>query len=160
HTPVESRPIQGISCRFRTTSEVEILPLQLNRLDYSVKGEGALLSLRMAMVCEGCVGDLGLQRLRLHLAGERYVSQMLYLYLLQRLERIERVLLDADGPPLALPEGSGRARALQGGADRMQAGGFASQQGLVPYPVITFAGYRCLQEYCAFEDKFLVVEVT
>ncbi len=36
HTPVESRPIQGISCRFRTTSEVEILPLQLNRLDYSV----------------------------------------------------------------------------------------------------------------------------
>lgn len=160
HTPVESRPIQGISCRFRTTSEVEILPLQLNRLDYSVKGEGALLSLRMAMVCEGCLGDLGLQRLRLHLAGERYVSQMLYLYLLQQLDRIELVLLDAEGRALALPEGPGRPRALQIGADQVQAGGFDPQQGLVPYPVNTFTGYRCLQEYYAFEEKFLFVDVT
>ena len=42
----------------------------------------------------------------------------------------------------------------------MQAGGFDPQQGLVPYPVNTFTGYRCLQEYYAFEEKFLFVDVT
>src|SRR5690606_10620060 len=63
NTPVQPQPIQGISCPSPTTYEVEILALQLHRLDYSVKGEGALLSLRMAMVCEGRLGDLGLQRL-------------------------------------------------------------------------------------------------
>ncbi|MBE1043579.1 hypothetical protein IH768_29045, partial [Escherichia coli] len=39
-------------------------------------------------------------RLRLHLAGERYISQMLYLCLLRNLESIQLIPLDAHGRPL------------------------------------------------------------
>ena len=157
-TPVEARPIQGVNCRFRTTSEVELLPLQLTHLDYSVKGEGALLNLKLSMTCEGDLGDLGLQRLRLHLAGERYISQILYLLLLRQLDDIELVLLDAEGKPLASHGVPGKKLRIP--ASKVQPDGFQPDQGLIPYPLNTFSGYRYLQEYHAFEEKFLFVEVS
>ena len=52
---------------------------------YSVKGDGALLSLRLGMSADGHLGEIGLNKLRLHLAGERYIGQMLYLALLRNL---------------------------------------------------------------------------
>ncbi len=99
-TPVESRPVGEVACRFRTCYATEVLPLVLEALNYSVTGEGALLGLRLAMNCDGHLGELGLSRLRLHLAGERYISQMLYLCLLRNLESIQLIPLDAHGRPL------------------------------------------------------------
>jgi type VI secretion system protein ImpG len=37
--------------------------------------------------------------------------------------------------------------------------GFAEEEALIPYPLNTFRGYRYLQEYFAFQDKFLFVDV-
>jgi type VI secretion system protein ImpG len=37
--------------------------------------------------------------------------------------------------------------------------GFAEEEALIPYPLNTFRGYRFLQEYFAFQDKFLFVDV-
>ncbi len=158
NTPVESRPVQGVSCQFRTTSEVEVLPLQVSQLDYSVKGEGALLSLRLSLSCGGNLGDLDLRRLRLHLAGERYISQMLYFGLLRHLDDIELVLLDKQGQPLPFHSGPD-AKRLQLPGSQVQPVGFDDDHSLVPYPLNTFSGYRYLQEYYAFEEKFLLVDV-
>jgi type VI secretion system protein ImpG len=43
--------------------------------------------------------------------------------------------------------------------DRVQPVGFAEEEALIPYPLNTFRGYRYLQEYFAFQDKFLFVDV-
>lgn len=59
-TPVESRPVGEVACRFRTCYATEVLPLVLEALNYSVTGEGALLGLRLAMNCDGHLGELGL----------------------------------------------------------------------------------------------------
>jgi type VI secretion system protein ImpG len=76
-TPVEGRPIEGVRCRFRTCYPTEVLPLP-GALNYSVKGDGSLLSLRLEM--SATVTSVSwLSKLRLHFAGERYISQMLYL---------------------------------------------------------------------------------
>src|SRR5690606_40943665 len=80
--------------------ETEVLPLALQALEYSVKGNGALLSLRLRMSADGHIGEVGLKRLRLHLAGEPYISQLLYLGLLRHLGGIEVVVLDDQGKPL------------------------------------------------------------
>jgi type VI secretion system protein ImpG len=37
--------------------------------------------------------------------------------------------------------------------------GFAEEEAMIPYPLNTFRGYRYLQEYFAFQDKFLFVDV-
>ena len=158
NTPVESKPIQGVTCRFRTCYATEVLPLALDALDYSAKGDGALLSLRLSMSADGHLGELNLRQLRLHLAGERYISQLLYLSLLRHLEGIQLIALDGEGKPFRdaydqpLP-------ALRLDPGQVQPVGFAEDQALVPYPLNTFRGYRYLQEFFAFQDKFLSVDL-
>ncbi|MDM8348553.1 type VI secretion system baseplate subunit TssF [Pseudomonas sp. sp1636] len=158
HTPVESKPIQGVTCRFRTAFATEVLPLALNSLDYSVKGDGALLSLRLAMSADGHLGDLDLKQLRLHLAGERYISQLLYLSLLRHLGGIQLVLMDGAGKPL-VDAFDQPVAALQLPSSTVQPVGFGEDEALIPYPLNTFRGYRYLQEYFAFQEKFLFVDL-
>uniref|UniRef100_A0A7C1WPX9 Type VI secretion system baseplate subunit TssF n=1 Tax=Pseudomonas graminis TaxID=158627 RepID=A0A7C1WPX9_9PSED len=156
-TPVDSVPIDGVQCRFRTCYPTDVQALDLVALGYSVKGEGSLLSLRLEVSGEGHLGELELSRLRLHFAGERYISQMLYLSLLRNLEKIELVPLDGDGKPV---KGfNGIPMAFNVPVDRIQPVGFAEDEALIPYPLNTFRGYRYLQEYFAFQDKFLFVDV-
>ena len=157
-TPVESKPVQGVRCRFLTSYPTEVLALDLTGLSYSVKGAGSLLSLRLEMHCDGHLGELQLNRLRLHFAGERYISQMLYLSLLRNLEGIELVPLDAAGNPISTMDGASMTFRLP--AEHVQPVGFAEEEALIPSPLNTFRGYRYLQEYFAFQDKFLFVDVT
>jgi len=156
-TPVESQPVNEVRCRFRTCYPTEVLPLDLSGLSYSVKGDGALLSLHLHMSCDGHVGELELSRLRLHLAGERYISQMLYLSLLRNLESIELVPLQEGGAPLQ--GANGDPLSLKIPASQLQPVGFAEEEALIPYPLNTFRGYRYLQEYFSFQDKFLFVDL-
>lgn len=157
-TPVESKPIQGVRCRFRTCYPTEVLALDLTGVSHSVKGNGSVLGLRLQMHCEGNLGELQLGSLRLHLAGERYISQTLYLNLLRNLEHVELVLLDGDGQPVSTADGV--AVTFRIPANRVQPVGFAEEHALVPYPLNTFRGYRYLQEYFVFQEKFLFVDVS
>lgn len=153
-TPVESEPIEGVACRFRTCFPSEVLPLRATALSYSPNGEGALLSLRLEVTGNGHLGELQTNQLRLYLAGERYISQMLYLGLIHDLDHLELLPLDAEQKPLDALE-----QPLRLPGDRVQPVGFAEDQALIPYPLNTFRGYRFLQEYFAFQDKFLFVDV-
>ena len=156
-TPVESVPIEGERCRFRTCYATEVAALELVALSHSVKGDGSLLSLRLEMTADGHLGELQLRHLRLHFAGERYISQALYLSLLRNLQGAELIPLDGRGEPLIgvndLP------LAFQLPDECVQPVGFAEDEALMPYPLNTFRGYRYLQEYFAFQDKFLFVDI-
>ncbi|MFJ7316400.1 type VI secretion system baseplate subunit TssF [Pseudomonas sp. NPDC098747] len=156
-TPVQSLPIGDVPCRFRTCYPTEVQALELAALTYSVKGDGALLSLRLALSADGHLGELKLSRLRLHFAGERYISQMLYLSLLRSLAGIELIPLDDAGQ--AIEGANGMPMAFKMPGDRVKPVGFAEEEALIPYPLNTFRGYRYLQEYFAFQDKFLFVDV-
>jgi len=156
-TPVESKPVDGVRCRFRTCYATEVQALDIRGIDFAVKGDGAVLTLRTEMSCDGFLAELELKRLRLHLAGEHYISQMLYLCLLRNLDVIELVPLDANGKPFAGVGERDIAFTLRG--DKVSPVGFAEEQALIPYPLNTFRGYRFLQEYFAFQDKFLFVDV-
>ncbi|MCJ8205750.1 type VI secretion system baseplate subunit TssF [Pseudomonas sp. RGM2987] len=156
-TPVQSKPVEEVCCRFLTCYPTDVLALELTGLNYSVKGEGSLLNLRLEMCCDGHFGELKMSRLRLHFAGERYISQMLYLSLLRNLERIELVALDGAGAALKAADGS--PVTFRMAPDSVQPVGFAEEEALLPYPLNTFRGYRYLQEYFAFQDKFLFVDV-
>jgi type VI secretion system protein ImpG len=157
-TPVESRPVKGVACRFRTTSNIELTALNIRQVDYSVKGHGAMLSVQVGINGGARLADIKLERLRLHLAGERYISQALYLSMMRHLEDIQIVLLDTQGKPLKDSFGKD-VTPLKISPDQLQPTGFAEDEALVPYPVNTFRGYRYLQEYFAFQEKFLFVDL-
>ena len=109
------------------------------------------------MSADGHLGEIGLNHLRLH-AGEPYISQLLYLSLLRHLGGIELVPLGAQGKPLTGPDGR-PLTPLQLNAKQVEPVGFAEDEALIPYPLNTFRGYRYLQEYFAFPDKFLFVDL-
>ncbi|WP_248730578.1 type VI secretion system baseplate subunit TssF [Pseudomonas sp. MWU13-2517] len=156
-TAVESSAIQGERCRFRTCYATDVMPLQLRGLEYLCHGEGAWLDLRLDMSAEGHFSDVTFDSLRLHLAGDRYVSQALYLNLLRHLGGIQLLLLDEEGAPVRGADG--HAMAVRLGAAQVQPVGFSQEQALIPYPQDTFRGYRHLQEYFAFPEKYLFVDI-
>lgn len=156
-TVVESVVVNGARCRFRTCYTTHVMPLQIGALDYVAQGERGLLSLRLDMSADGDFSMLAVDVLRLHLAGDRYISQGVYLSLLRHLEGIELLPLDADGVPLN--GGDGQAMVLRLHPHQVQPVGFAEDQALIPYPQNTFRGYRHLQEYFVFPEKYLFVDI-
>jgi type VI secretion system protein ImpG len=156
--PVDSEPVDGVVCQFRTCFDTLLLPLELSNLSYSVKGGGALLSLKFDVLGGGHLGQVNLDSLRLHLCGERYISQTLYLNLLRNLSAMVLVPLDDEGQPFQLSESRIVSFDLDG--HHVQPVGFTEEEGLIPYPLNTFRGYRYLQEFFSFQDKFLFVDIT
>lgn len=156
-TIVESKPLNGVQCRFRTCYETQIQALDIRAVDFAVNGDGAVLTLRTEMSCGGFLAELDLEHLRLHLAGEQYISQMLYLCLLRNLTDIELVPLDAAGEPFKNEIRQDICFRLPGA--NVTPVGFAEEHSLIPYPLNTFRGYRFLQEYFVLQDKFLFVDV-
>lgn len=156
-TGVESATVQGERCRFRTCYATDVMPLQLSGLEYRCQGDYARLELHLNMSAEGNFSELAFESLRLHLAGDRYVSQGLYLSLLRHLDGIELLLLDHAGLPVNGADGQPATLRLHAG--QVQPVGFSEEQALIPYPPNTFRGYRHLQEYFAFPDKYLFVDI-
>ncbi|VVM36064.1 hypothetical protein PS663_00026 [Pseudomonas fluorescens] len=156
-TPIESVAINDERCRFRTCYATQILPLHLSALEFSAQAGRSMLSLRLEISAEGHLGECLFDSLRLHLAGDRYISQALYLSLLRHLGGIELLPLGRDGLPVSGADG--QALSLRLGGDQVQPVGFSDEQALIPYPPNTFPGYRHLQEYFAFPDKYLFVDV-
>ncbi|KUM42787.1 type VI secretion system baseplate subunit TssF [Pseudomonas sp. EpS/L25] len=156
-TEVESRPLDEVSCRFRTCFAAEILPLRVAEVGFAPQGDGARLTLRLEVTGNGTLAALDLRQLPLHLAGDRTLCQDLYLALLHSLAGLSLVPLDAQGEPLT--DVTGRERVLPLAADLVQPLGFGKEEALLPYPPNAFRGYRHLQEYFAFPEKFLFVTV-
>lgn len=157
HTPVQATALEGVHCQFLTAYDTDVLPVALQALDYAVTGEGAVLALKLKFTANNSPEVLALAPLRLHLAGERYISQQLYLSLLQQVEQVEVRLLDGAG--VALQDDSGNPCSTLLEPKGITPVGFAETEALVPYPLNTFRGYRHLQEYFAYPEKFLFVDL-
>jgi len=156
-TAVQSAPIHGERCQFRTCYPTDVMPLQLTDLEYKCQGEGAWLDLRLCMSVDGSFSELEFDSLRLHLAGDHYISQGLYLGLLRHLAGISLQLVDHDGLPISA--GDDQPLTLRLNANQVRPVGFSQEQALIPYPQNTLEGYRHLQEYFAFPEKYLFVDV-
>ena len=145
-THIDSRPVEGTRCRFRTCQAVDLLPLRVETALLADAAEGAALDLTLTL--EGTAGfpSLDIQKLRFHLHGEPFVTQSLFLWLNRYLAGID--VQDEQGRCVAsLPPA------------KLSPSGFDSDQAMLPYPQTAFAGYRYLQEFFSFPDKFLFIDI-
>ena len=158
HTEIQAEPVNGESCRFRTTQDVDVAPLRLAAA--SLAGQplqapasphrGAASCLRLSLRQDGGapgVGGLGLYRLRLFLAGSWRQASGLAELLLNHTLGIALARHSNDPDPIMLP------------ASCLKAVGFAEEEGMLPYPPSSFAGYRLLTEFFAFPQKFLFFDI-
>lgn len=158
HSMVNSKPVEGTICQFQTCFDTDIYALRLDEVDYAIKNGGAIFSLKLMLNGEGDLLGAPLDSLRFHLTGERYISQMLYLCLLRHLDNIELTPLNELGNPFTDTNGNVLGTKILS-KENIKAVGFTENESLLPYPANTFRGYRYLQEYFVFQDKFLFVDL-
>ncbi|MDR5837102.1 type VI secretion system baseplate subunit TssF [Caballeronia sp. LZ034LL] len=137
-----SAPVDGTSCRFRTTQAVAVHPLVLSaRLS---AGEGRTPSIDLDFTLRGL--DLArwqTDSLRLFLAGGYSDASRLLMLLMTE---VTSVRLTAGAFTTEL------------GPRALVPAGFDTE--LVPYPSHAFPGYRTLQEFFVQPEKFLFVDLT
>jgi type VI secretion system protein ImpG len=159
HSTLYSQPVDGSPCRFRTCYPVKLWPLQvevaaLESVDsrLGVLPRAAVGVIRIELRCLSGVkfAELELDRLRFFLHGEGPLTYALYELLFNNVVEVRLRPPKTDGklPDVLLPPSCIRPV------------GFSSDEGLLPYGPRSFLGYRLMQEYFSFPDKFLFFDLT
>ena len=159
-TLLYSRPVGGVPCKFRSCYDTVLWPLTVagagwstpDRLHPPVKDAAAAAAFRLELQClpEISFSSLELDTLRLHLSGESGLVFTLYELLCNNCVRI----LVRDPTP------GSRRKPILLPPDALRPVGFGQHEGVLPYPGHSFLAYRLLQEYFAFPDKFLFLDLS
>jgi len=154
-----SRPVQGIPCKFRTGFDTTLWPLQVSaarwtspdRLPTPVKAPQAVAACQLELTCSPDVrfDALELNSLRFYLSGEPTLVSTLYELLFNN--RLQILVRD--------PAKGSRAQPIPLPVSALQPVGFREEESLLPFPRRSFIGYRLLQEYFAFPEKFFFIEL-
>ena len=155
-----SRPVAGTPCKFRTCYDTTLWPVSIaeaewrtpERLAIPLKGVEAAAALRLVLQCplDLTLDKLRMDTLRFYLSGESGLVSTLYEVLANNCIRI----LVRDPAP------NTRLRPVVLPADALRPVGFADDEGMLPYPRRSLAGYRLLQEYFAFPEKYLFFDLS
>ncbi len=157
--PIHSKPENGGVCSFRTCYPVTLWPLRVtgasvspvNRFAMSGMPSDAAAVIRIGIECLGGLRleQLPLDSLRFYLNGESAAVHTLYEFLFLNTLRIA---------VRTLPAREGTAQAILPPSS-LQPVGFTSAEGVLPYSDRSFLGYRLLQEYFTFPEKFFFVDL-
>ncbi len=149
---VASIPVDGTRCRYRTCWPVTLRPWVLSEVNFEVlPGAPARLNLRIDAARKFSLEKLPPGAVRLHLAGELRTAFILYQLLTAHVASIR-----VTGPPQA--SGQAGPEFLLGPEDLVPVG-LSRSEGVLPYPSHSFPGYRLVQEFFAFREKFLFVDL-
>jgi type VI secretion system protein ImpG len=148
-TTVESIEVEGTKCRFRTTYDTEILPIKLVTFRVEEHEGTIVLGLRFHAI-DTTIENIPLTKLRLFFTGEPAVAHTLYFTILNNVREVR----------LLMPDGKGMEHIIGVlPSNSIRPVGFLEDEGLYPYPANTFPGYRIIQEYFCFSEKFLFAEI-
>ncbi|MED5618038.1 type VI secretion system baseplate subunit TssF [Ideonella sp. BN130291] len=161
-TQLQSKPVQGVNCRFRTCADVTLLPLKLATAAYRAAvsapsgtrlpdGATSMLSLRFELQSSQLtLGGLEMDHLRLYLDGEAAQVSALREALAARAVGV-MVQLDEVGPWATLSAAGRRAQP--------RLAGFEEEEALLEIDARSHPAYRLLTEYFAFPEKFNFIDL-
>jgi type VI secretion system protein ImpG len=159
HADLETEPIDGEPCRFRTCYPVTLWPIDVQSAimapaplpaPVTPYSDEAMAVIRIALTClvpESSFADLELSTLRFFLRGQPHNIYRLY----------ELLFNNAVG--MAVTRSAGPVDAVLLGSEALRQVGFERDEGLLPYPARSFLGYRLITEYFAFPQKFLFLDL-
>lgn len=159
HSVLESEPVGGLACQFRTAYPVTLWPLTLQTAELNGPpftaprtpvSAAAKSVLRLKLQCDNkdlSIGDLGVDRLRFYLTGQRHYVHQLY----------ELIFNNTLGVAVAAGSGDPQPRFLS--ANCLQTVGFEEDEELLPRTAQTGRCYQLLNEYFALPEKFLFIDI-
>ncbi|WP_409268983.1 type VI secretion system baseplate subunit TssF [Massilia sp. BHUDP2] len=157
-TQLNTRPVRGAACTFRTVYPVTVAPLALARAAFSAiidapdavrlpGNASSSISLTVSSTSEqGSIAQLALPMLRVFIDGEPSFCAALRDALFMR-GVAAYVEADNSGSWTALP------------AIPVQPAGFGEEESLIDFPARSHAAYRLLTEYFCFPEKFNFIDI-
>jgi type VI secretion system protein ImpG len=155
HRELYSQPVNDLRCRFRTCYPVDLWPVRvaqarleaLARADFALRGNDAVAAITLSLQALGgtSFGTLGIDRLRFFLDGEPPLMHALYEILFTSVHSVR------------VSNGAGAAATLP--AECILPVGFEQDEGLLDYDARSLLGYRLLQEYFCFPEKFMFFDL-
>ena len=156
---LNSRPLQGVPCKFRTCYDVTFWPVEVveaewktpDRLQPAIKTSDAVAAVRIDLRCQGEAkfSKMAMDSLRFYLGGEGNLVYALYEVLCNNCVQI--VVRD--------PTPRSKVRPVYLPPESLVPVGFGEDDGLLPYPRRSVVGYRRLQEYFCFPQKFFFLDL-
>ena len=147
---VDSRPVDGTACTFRTCYDMDIYPLTVAGVNKQQRPTGASVSVRLALTSQNRWSDIRIDQLRFYLHGEVHVAQLMYLWLFRYLDSVE----------VRANTVSGDALISRLDENQVLPVGFAANQNLLPDSPHLLSGFRLIQEYYALPEKFQFFDVS
>ncbi|HEY3455997.1 MAG TPA: type VI secretion system baseplate subunit TssF [Bryobacteraceae bacterium] len=158
-TPIHSRPEDGPVCSFRTCYPVNLWPFRVTHASISAANRFAspgiasdvAATIRIQLECLGGLrlSQLPIGSIRFYLNGANAAVHALYESVFVNTLRVSLRGIGAnDGAHAVLP------------AESLRQVGLTTEEGAVPYSDRSFLGYRLLQEYFSFPEKFLFFDLT
>jgi type VI secretion system protein ImpG len=156
---IESEPIDGEPCRFRTCYPVTLWPIELRAASLTSQPFVAPASphnsksaavLRLELECfsaEMTFAQLEMPALRFFLKGQPQHVYPLYELIFNHVLGVALANSPQDPQPLLLDKTC------------LEQVGFKPEEGMLPYSAQSFLGYRLLTEYFAFPQKFLFFDL-
>jgi len=150
-----SQPVNGSPCRFRACYPVTLWPIEITSASLDSLGglaavpRTAVSVVKLNLHCQGGAkfSELALDRLRFYLHGESPLVHAIYEALCNNSCEVQlRDPQKKDAAPIVLSKKC------------VQPVGFGPDEGLLPYGPRSFLGYRLLQEYFSFPEKFLFLD--
>lgn len=176
---LNSRPVDGTPCQFRTTFDTELVPVSVESAalesDAPTDGRGKYADCRIKISLR-CHGDAnlhelkvsetgrGLDHLRFYLDGDPQMVFPLYELIFNNATAVEfrpkdtplsnKTLKTITNIQLRLPD-----PVILEPSRGLRQVGFADNETMLPYTKRSFSGYRLLTEYFTFPYKFLFFDV-
>ncbi|MBK8174250.1 MAG: type VI secretion system baseplate subunit TssF [Rhodospirillales bacterium] len=164
--PMYATAEDGLVCRFRTCYPVTFWPVEVADADFVSPGAYAFLDdrsdvatvLRLRVACLGnrTFSEFAPPFLRFHLHGQLARTGPLYELLFNATSQLAILPEEA---ALVAPGERVTQRPTLVAADRIRPVGFASEEPVLPYPPHAHQGFRLLQEYFTFPEKFLFFDI-
>ena len=153
-TEVLSKPIKGSPCRFSTTQDLHLWPVQVASAQVRdpqqmVSGAVQVIDVELETINNVSVSKIKWESLRFFLNGPSQHVYHLYELLLNHVTHIECDVLSKNGKHTAIT------------LDRtdIKPVGFDKEQEILPYSKRSFPGYLLLFEYFSFPEKFLFFDL-
>ncbi|MBP1853449.1 type VI secretion system baseplate subunit TssF [Rhizobium halophytocola] len=159
HSEILAEPVNGETCRFRTTQATEVSPIEIasaalasQPIDAPLLPGGGVasclrVSLRLSAIRPQSFSDIGLKSLKFFIGSSWQQATALH------------ELLTNHCVGLALARHAQDANAVFLPAACLKASGFANDEAMLPYPPTSFEGYRLLTEFFALPQKFLFLDI-
>lgn len=176
---LNSRPVDGTPCRFRTCSDVDLFPLELesaaleSAAPRDARGKYAESHIRLSLRCFGDANLYELRRgeeqkipesLRFYIDGDPQLVFPLYEIIFNNAVSVEirpkeqplgnKALGTITNIQLRLPD-----PVILTAAEGIKQVGFEENEAVLPYTKRSFMGYRLLTEYFSFPYKFLFLDI-